>query len=307
MIEVREASPGEAQSWLDGWRERLQAWYGGCSGETQWVSQKVERRLTRWHEALGRHLFTVVAAGEPVGRLALAEVDDPQAMLLADLWISPQHRQRGYGREAVQWAIAFATERADQITMVTADDPAHDTVFGLFPVRAQIMMKALTPAIEQPEGVTGRPMTAHEFATWREEQVVGYASDIAGSGLMSEAEARERSETQIDELLPDGVHTPGHTFLCIEAEGEVVATNWLKHEYAPGTSFVFGVEVVSGNRGKGYGKAAMLLGEQVCLEAGDNQLGLNVFGQNSVAIGLYHKLDYVTVEKFRSLALTADH
>lgn len=279
MIEVREASPGEAQSWLDGWSE---------------------------HEALSRHLFTMVAAGEPVGRLALAEVDDPQAMLLADLWISPQHRHRGYAREAILWAIAFATARADQITLVTADDPAHDAVFSPFPVRAQIMVKALAQGIEQPEGVTGRPMTEHEFVKWREDQIVGYASDIAGSGLMSEAEARERSETQIDELLPDGVHTPGHTFLCIEAEGEVVATNWLKHGYGPGTGFVFGVEVVSGNRGKGYGKAAMLLGEQACLEAGDNQLGLNVFGQNSVAIGLYYKLGYVTAEKHRSLVLPGE-
>ena len=85
----------------------------------------------------------------------------------------------------------------------------------------------------------------------------------------------------------------------------MVATNWLAHHYAPATSFVLGVEVEAAHRGKGYGRVAMQLGEQASLQAGDSQLALNVFGQNSPAIGLYEAMGYGTVEKIRSLRFGA--
>ena len=131
--------------------------------------------------------------------------------------------------------------------------------------------------------------------------MAGYADDIAGSGLASRESAQQSAIKQFDELLPDGLATENHTFLCVEAEDEVVATNWLSHHYAPKTSFVFGVEVEARHRGKGYGRAAMELGEQASLQAGDTQLALNVFGQNAPAIGLYKSMGYATVERIRSL------
>jgi GNAT superfamily N-acetyltransferase len=247
-------------------------------------------------------VFTLVDAGAPVGQLALAVITDPPTVRLADLWVRPEARRLGHGRAAMDWAQQWAPQHADQLVVAgRGGDPAQDALFGHIETRALWMLKPLTPHDSGPLTATGRAMRPEEFAPWRAAQEAGYVSDIVGSGITSRADAESIASKQFDELLPDGLATENHTFLCIEAGGEVVATNWLLHHYGPATSFVFGVEVVPAHRGKGYGRVAMQLGERATLRAGDSQLGLNVFGQNATAIGLYGSMGYGVVEKIRSL------
>ena len=67
-----------------------------------------------------------------------------------------------------------------------------------------------------------------------------------------------------------------------------------------GFPFIFGIEVHSGQRGKGYGRAIMLAGEDECRRRGYAQLDLNVFGNNRTAISLYESLGYtVTSQQMR--------
>jgi ribosomal protein S18 acetylase RimI-like enzyme len=47
----------------------------------------------------------------------------------------------------------------------------------------------------------------------------------------------------------------------------------------------------------------MILGEQATLAAGDTYLGLNVFGHNDVAIGLYESMGYRAYDHGRSIEL----
>ena len=146
-------------------------------------------------------------------------------------------------------------------------------------------------------------MTQAEFADWRAETVRGYAADIVESGTLPAAEAAVAAATQFDQLIPDGLLTEDHSFLCLCASGEVVATNWLGHHRSPGTSWVFGVETHENHRGKGYGRAAMIVGERATLAAGDTHLGLNVFGHNDVAIAMYVGMGYRAYDHGRSIEL----
>jgi ribosomal protein S18 acetylase RimI-like enzyme len=106
-----------------------------------------------------------------------------------------------------------------------------------------------------------------------------------------------------EQLLPDGVHTPGHTFWTIFQGEAEVATNWLCHRHEPNASFVYAVESHEAFRGKGYGRAAMIVGEHASLAAGDTHIGLNVFGHNDGAIALYKRLGYRPFDDYRSIDL----
>ena len=50
-------------------------------------------------------------------------------------------------------------------------------------------------------------------------------------------------------------------------------------------------------RGKGYGKAMMLAAERELVQRGVTKLGLNVFGSNKTAIGLYERLGYEVISQ----------
>jgi ribosomal protein S18 acetylase RimI-like enzyme len=163
------------------------------------------------------------------------------------------------------------------------------------------MMKALSGPGVLPDGLESRPMTDVEFAGWRAEVVRGYAADVADSGAMTPEEGIQAAEAQTDEILPRGLGTPGHAFLCLCAHGKVVATNWIQHHRSPGVSWVYSVETRQDQRGKGYGRAAMVMGERATVEAGDGYLALNVFGRNEVAIGLYRSMGYREYDSARSV------
>src|SRR5262245_50181107 len=183
---------------------------------------------------------------------------------------------------ALQAAIEWAASRADRLAVtLPADAPAF---YERLPLRATGMLKALPPAPPTVEGVTARAMTEAEYEPWLERQMAEYVQEMVDSGLLSADEARARARSQFDQALPDGPRTAEQSFLCLEAGGEVVGTNWVTHKYEPGTSWIQGVEIWAEHRGKGHGRAAMLLGEVASIEAGDVQLGLNVFGHNEVAM-----------------------
>ncbi len=302
MVEVRAATEPEAQSWLDGWRGRLPQWFGSFSSEREWVAHHVEAKLNAWANAAQRHVFTLTDAGRDVGQLAVCQLSDPPTVMLIDVWVQPRSRRQGHGRAALSWVSQWAPQHADQLMVIgRGDDPAQGALLRGLETRALRMMKPLTPNDSISSKAIGRAMRPQEYGPWRAGQEVMYVDEVVGSGLAARAEAQRVAAKQFDDLLPEGLATENHTFLCVEAHGEVVATNWIAHHYAPATSFVFGVDVAAAHRGKGYGRAAMELGEQASLQAGDTQLALNVFGQNAPAIGLYEAMGYASVERIRSL------
>ncbi len=80
----------------------------------------------------------------------------------------------------------------------------------------------------------------------------------------------------------------------MEAGGETVGNLWLaerEDSFQPGL-FVYNVFVEDAHRGRGYGKAAMLVAEEEARRRGLERVALNVFGGNAVARELYLSLGY---------------
>ncbi|MBC7460724.1 MAG: hypothetical protein H7287_05130, partial [Thermoleophilia bacterium] len=75
--------------------------------------------------------------------------------------------------------------------------------------------------------ITLRPLTVTEYAAFRARSMQDYAEEMrANVGVTPEA-ALERARTQTDELLPVGQATPGHHFLGIVRDDQLVGDLWI--------------------------------------------------------------------------------
>lgn len=300
---LREATTTETATWLDDWRARLESWYGRLDVPGEWAAGQVASRVAAYETGTTSAAFAITSAGDVAG-IAAVSAGRAEAMI-HDIWIDPEYRRRGHGADAVRLVQDWAREHGATGAWALTDpaEPAHAALFASYPIRAHQMIKRITAPGELPDGLHGRPMTPAEFTDWRARAVEGYAAQRAESGAQSEEEAAAHSAAEFDMLLPDGLATANQAFLCLCKGDEVVATNWICLHRAPGSSWVYDVEVSEEHRGKGYGRAAMIVGEQATLDAGDTHLALNVFGQNTVAISLYDSMGYRAYDHARSIEL----
>jgi ribosomal protein S18 acetylase RimI-like enzyme len=144
-----------------------------------------------------------------------------------------------------------------------------------------------------------RPMSRAEWDEWMPRQLAGYAEHIIASGQMSEADAWAKAKADTARGFYAGYTTPGQLVFRLMAGGgeaaEAVGWLWLA---VPGPdpdrlmAWVYNIEVDPAFRGRGYGRAAMLLAEDEARSRGMTSLGLNVHGQNTVARSLYDGLGY---------------
>ncbi|OKJ96863.1 acetyltransferase [Streptomyces sp. CB03234] len=223
------------------------------------------------------------------------------AGVIRSLHIDEPDRRRGRGTVA-----ALAAEevlRGWGCDQVSVSIPAGATValrmataLG-YTERSRNMAKDLTgPPPELPAHVEIRPMTEAEYGQWEARSAERFARSWAEHGVPEE-EARARAEASRREYLPDGLATEGAAFRVAERDGVPVGHLWTgRLEPAPGedAAFVYDIEVADDQRGKGYGRALMLLAERIALEAGERRIGLHVFAGNAPAIRLYESLGYRT-------------
>ncbi len=142
---------------------------------------------------------------------------------------------------------------------------------------------------------TLRPMTAAEWVAWAEHIDRGYVEQMVEMGGMSRRAAEAKAAADWARLLPDGPLTAGHTYFVAESGGRRVATLWLGElddELDGALVWVFDIEVDADVRGRGYGRAVMVLAEQEVGAVGRSRIGLNVFARNVTAIALYTSLGY---------------
>ncbi|MEU8892085.1 GNAT family N-acetyltransferase [Streptomyces sp. NPDC048442] len=238
------------------------------------------------------HIETVPDFGTKVGRITSLRIDE------AD-------RRRGRGTVA-----ALAAEEVlrgwgcDQVTVsVPADaEPARQLVTALgYVERSRNMVKTLPsqpPAL--PADVTVRPLSQAEYDAWRQKESVSFAQSWLDRGLSAE-QARAKSEASERKFLPGGLATP-HTWIShLLHDGESVGLLWVgRHEIQPGewAAFVYDVEVVEEQRGRGYGRALMALAERIALQVGETRLGLHVFTGNTPALRLYESLGFRTTSLY---------
>lgn len=137
-------------------------------------------------------------------------------------------------------------------------------------------------------------MTAEEYDDWVVEEIATYAADLASASGSTLEEAHLRAERQLHDFLPDGPDTKDHHVLrVLDDAGKSVGVLWVgPHPQRRGAGWVYGIEIDEGRRGEGLGRAAMLAAERLTRDAGWDALGLNVFGHNPRARGLYDSLGY---------------
>ncbi len=136
-------------------------------------------------------------------------------------------------------------------------------------------------------------MTDEEFARWLPVQRGGYAADMIRAGVAEEA-AYAKAEADGAALLADGVRSEGQLLFTVEEDGVAAGALWLAESEVDGraTLFVYDLRIDEARRGRGLGRAAMLLAEEEARHRGLSQLALNVFGGNDVARGLYRSLGF---------------
>lgn len=138
------------------------------------------------------------------------------------------------------------------------------------------------------------PMTVSEFEAYLEQTVPEYAADKVRAGDWSEQEALELSRKSYQALLPQGIKTENNYLFRIQLEdrGEKIGMIWIRHETPRPHGFIFDIMLDENQRGKGYGKQAMLALEAFARGIGLETIGLHVFAHNSAAVRLYEGLGY---------------
>ncbi|MFD4018210.1 GNAT family N-acetyltransferase [Streptomyces sindenensis] len=247
--------------------------------------------------------YDVCDNGRPVGSVEISTDDafGPTAGVLRSLGVEESRRRRGRGVIA-----ALAAEEVlrgwgctrVRVEVPADNDPARRLAAALgYTERSRNMVKELGPdTTPLPAGLTSRDMSEEEFAAWRQEAVRTYAQGWIDRGVPAE-QARLKSEADHAAHLPDGLATEGVRFRVLVRSGEVVGHVWVaQREPAPGgtAGYVFDVEVRDEHRGRGYGRALMLLAEDISRAWRADRLGLHVFASNTPALRLYESLGYTT-------------
>jgi ribosomal protein S18 acetylase RimI-like enzyme len=139
-------------------------------------------------------------------------------------------------------------------------------------------------------------MTESEFSAFLVASRRVYIDERIASGDDPEQAARVVSEASA-EMFPGDKPNHDHLIFAIEEDGRRVGSLWLgpPTDDRPGEWWVWDIMIEPECRGRGLGKAGMLLAEREVSTRGAIRLGLTVFGHNPVARHLYDALGYSAV------------
>ena len=141
-----------------------------------------------------------------------------------------------------------------------------------------------------PPDVRLRALREDEYGDWDVAHRRGYARGLVEHAGLSSAEAEAKVERDIPAVLPDGLATENVHVWVAEAEGRRVGTIFLG--VRGGEAWLYDITIDEAERGRGYGRGAMLALEDEVRALGYDRLTLNVWGGNEVARGLYRTLGY---------------
>ncbi|MGE7110393.1 GNAT family N-acetyltransferase [Lysinibacillus sp. NPDC047702] len=142
--------------------------------------------------------------------------------------------------------------------------------------------------------ITLKNMNQEEFKQYISFAVEDYAKDKIASGNWSEDEAIDLSKKSFDQLLPKDEKTENNHLFSIFNNDILVGMIWIaqKGPTKPNEGFIYDFLIFEQYQGQGYAKKAMKEIETIAKELGINKIGLNVFGHNKIARGLYEKMGY---------------
>jgi ribosomal protein S18 acetylase RimI-like enzyme len=138
--------------------------------------------------------------------------------------------------------------------------------------------------------VTFRPLREDEFGAWVVEHTRGYAEGMIAFADFSREDAEAKAARDVASVFPHGFATEGIRLWAVEDEGRLVGTVFLGSR--DGGAWLYDITIAEAERGRGYGRAAMLALEDEVRGLGFDALALNVWGGNEVARGLYRSLRF---------------
>ena len=131
-----------------------------------------------------------------------------------------------------------------------------------------------------------------ELAAWLERSSAEYIDARVAAGGTPE-EARRSAQAAMEQSFPGGATSPTQRAGRLVHAGCHVGELWVGQDGAdPARWWVWDIRIDEAHRGRGLGRAAMLVAEQLARAGGATSLGLNVFGHNVVARNLYTSLGY---------------
>ncbi len=141
-----------------------------------------------------------------------------------------------------------------------------------------------------------RPMRAEAYEAYLQAAISSYADDNVAAGRWPVDGAWERSRTDFQDSLPQGLATPNNYLFEIWAQsnGPIVGYLWFAEVTQHGlrSAYVYDLEVKPEHRHQGYAEAAFKALEVLVAKLGLSRIGLHVFGHNIGAQALYAKLGY---------------
>lgn len=183
---------------------------------------------------------------------------------------------------------------------VVPGDPAQeafvaDGSFRLVATNMRLDVTGHVPGEDLADRVEAAPMTDAEVAAYRAGAVATYARSREEAGESPELALRT-ARASFAELFPGGRPAPGQHAFTLRHEGRRAGILWVGRRW-PAQAWVYDVEIDPAFRGRGLGAAAMVHGARWARGEGIARLGLNVFGPNRHARGLYERLGYVVEEE----------
>jgi ribosomal protein S18 acetylase RimI-like enzyme len=232
----------------------------------------------------------------------------PPLLRLAHVWVRPDVRRQGLGRAVMELVRARASSSG--VTVLAVDVPAGDAAMVALTAGTKVLGERLSKRVvaggDLPDGFGWRPLAPDELTPWQDAQVQAYAEDNLPRSGGDLVRALERARSDFSRLLPQGLATPDTSLVVLTSGGEQVGHLWLAHHREPGLSYVFDVEVAEQHRGRGFGRAAMVVAEVLARDAGDETIGLHVFGGNATARRLYRTHGYAVVSADHDLLARED-
>jgi ribosomal protein S18 acetylase RimI-like enzyme len=141
--------------------------------------------------------------------------------------------------------------------------------------------------------VTLQPMAPEDIAPWLEQSKADHIADRVDTGEDPET-ARHSTNAMSETLFPGGMPAEGQFVFLVTEDAIPVGSVWLGagRDSPPNVWFLWSIEIDVAARGHGFGRQAVRLAEDFARKRGATRLELNVFGNNSVARGVYEALGY---------------
>ncbi len=138
------------------------------------------------------------------------------------------------------------------------------------------------------------------FAAFEPAALVDWLIDMRASYIShgiaagdSRLEAERNASSALERRVPGGSPAPGQHIGRVLCDGQPVGYLWVGPAGSdPQRWWVSDVVINDDVRGRGFGRQAMLLAEELAREHGATSIGLSVFAQNGAARSLYSSLKY---------------